>query len=409
MISVMRQKFGPVIVGGIIGLIAFVFVFTGILTPDSQLSAGAVAGSVNGDHIFLSDFQKLVNRRMEMFRAYGMKDEQLRAFRIEESVFRELVNSKLVGQEADRLGLSPSAAELRDRIQQLEYFQNEGKFDVQKYRDVLAANGYTPAAFEQQIAGDLKREKWQQQVMRMVNVSRSEIEREFLIGESKVTLKYVLLPTELGQKALAISQADVDAYLKDPARMNLVKGRYEPQKESLYKGKSLESVQAEIARGLIASERSDQAQKIIDELASKVQSVFGASNASDVVVNQLLSKHGEKVRRSDDLNAKAQFIPGVGEAPELIADITADPSPIDAAGGGKPKLYRVARGTLIALMVNRQKADLSRLSEETRLRLTQQIAMAKQNEIQESWLKRLNEQAKVTRNPTLFADAGAER
>ena len=53
MISVMRNKFGPIIIGGVIGLIAFVFIFYGIFMGPGPGGGGGgggpgVAGEING-------------------------------------------------------------------------------------------------------------------------------------------------------------------------------------------------------------------------------------------------------------------------------------------------------------------------------------------------------------------------
>ena len=60
MLSWIREKFGTVVIGGIITFIAFVFVFYGVFSPKSTrgLHEGAVAGTVNGDSISIADFNE---------------------------------------------------------------------------------------------------------------------------------------------------------------------------------------------------------------------------------------------------------------------------------------------------------------------------------------------------------------
>src|SRR3954452_20648108 len=107
MLAWIREKFGPMIAGVIIGFIAFVFIFFGVFSPKATrgLHEGAVAGTVNGDSISIAEFNRDLNRRMEFFKSLGggkLTEEQLKQFRIRESVFQELANRKVQIQEASR-------------------------------------------------------------------------------------------------------------------------------------------------------------------------------------------------------------------------------------------------------------------------------------------------------------------
>src|SRR4051794_38327248 len=110
-LSTIRTKFGTVIISGIIGLIALVFVFYGVVNPRATrgLHEGSVAGTVNGDSISIADFNRELKRRTDFFRGLmgggQISDEQLKAFHVKGMVFEELVRRKLLLQEAERQGL----------------------------------------------------------------------------------------------------------------------------------------------------------------------------------------------------------------------------------------------------------------------------------------------------------------
>src|ERR1041385_469713 len=114
MLSWIREKFGTVVIGAIISLIAFVFVFYGVMNPRATrgMHEGAVAGTVNGEPISIQEFDRELRRRTEFFRGLmggnKMTDDQLKAFKIRNMVFEELVRRKLLLQEADRQGLLAS-------------------------------------------------------------------------------------------------------------------------------------------------------------------------------------------------------------------------------------------------------------------------------------------------------------
>ena len=63
MLSWIREKFGTVVIGAIISVIALVFVFYGVFSPKATrgLHEGAVAGTVNGDAITIAEFNRAFN------------------------------------------------------------------------------------------------------------------------------------------------------------------------------------------------------------------------------------------------------------------------------------------------------------------------------------------------------------
>src|SRR5687767_3741304 len=89
MLTWIREKFGAVMIGSIVGFIAFVFIFSGVFTPSRTkgVHEGAVAGEVNGVPITRAEFSSELNRRLEFFKNMGggrISEEQLKAFRIRE-------------------------------------------------------------------------------------------------------------------------------------------------------------------------------------------------------------------------------------------------------------------------------------------------------------------------------------
>src|SRR5438105_13508609 len=78
----------------IMGLLIGIFSISGLFTRDLSGGAGAI-GSVNGESIQPGEFNRAYQRRVEMMRMYGIKDEQLKNFHLGEGVFQELVNRRL--------------------------------------------------------------------------------------------------------------------------------------------------------------------------------------------------------------------------------------------------------------------------------------------------------------------------
>jgi hypothetical protein len=406
MLSWIREKFGTAVIGGIISFIAFVFVFYGVFSPKSTrgLHEGAVAGTVNGDAITISEFNRELNRRMEFFKNMAggkLTDEQLKSFRIREGVFQELANRKLMSQEAEHLGLIASDEEVKEKIQEIPAFQKDGKFDVATYRQVLEANQYTPSGFEKMMRDDVSLQQWEKYFRDRVRVSQEEIKREFVVGQDKRNIKYVLLSSENMKDSLKIDDADVQKFLADTAKVNLAKLKFDQGKDTTYKGQKFDAVKGSIARNILASEKTDELQKMNLKLADQVAALMNSEKASDAKVNALLKPYSVQVKTTGLINRQSAYLPGIGEAKDLMADAFSAKSPIQE----KPKKYELAGRVVVAVVTEAEKPDLAKLETE-RPALFQQIAMKKSRELYQEWMKKLTQKAKIDPNPAVVgADA----
>lgn len=406
MIRTMRTTFGPIFIGVIIAFIAFVFVFFGVFTPDPGMTGGSV-GSVNGQVIRLGDFNRELNRRMEFFKSMNLTADQLESFGLKEAVFRDLVSRKLMVDEIKRLDLLPGDLEVRDRIQEMPVFQKDGSFDRATYVQVLQANQFSPGRFENRVRDDLAAERWQRYVQGWVKVTDEEVRREFLLDGNKRKLRYVLLTTDVVKKSLTIPQAEVTEYLKDETRRNLVRSRFDAQAATLYQGKKYEAVESEIAREIIASEKTEELAQLNEKLANEAAAMLRASAGSDAAVNAHLAKYGVKVQKSEQFTQRETWIPGLGEVPELMKDAFADPSPLDPRTGGSGKAYRLPIGWAVAILDEAERPNLSRLDQKEKDRIRDQIATRKEQQVNQKFISALMEKAKIRRNPEFLGQASS--
>ncbi len=386
----------------IIGFIAFVFVFYGVFSPKATrgMHSGAVAGKVNGDSISLSEFSRALQRRIEFFKSMGgntLTEEQIRQYGIRQSVFGELVNRKLMTQEAIRQDRVPSDEEVRDAIRQMTVFQKDSKFDYDTYQRVLESNRYTPAGFERLMKEDLLLQHWEQYLKSRIHASDEEVRREFLVTKDKRNIKYVLFTQESGSKGIKVQSAELQKFLADAAKSNLAKGRYEAKKDKEYKGKAFDSVKSEIASEILASEKTEEIKKINDGLADQALALLVADKKSDAKVNALLKSYGVEVKTTGLIPRSSRYLPGVGDVPQLISDAFSKKSLIDPGMGGKAKKYSIPAGILVAIVSEAEKPDLSKLDAE-REKLLEQVIFRKERELQNALIKKLSSHAKIERN-----------
>lgn len=407
MLSWIREKFGTVVIGGIITFIAFVFVFYGVFSPKSTrgLHEGAVAGTVNGDPISITEFNRELNRRMEFFKNLGggkLSDEQLKSFHIREAVFQELANRKMMIQEANRQGMVAADEQVREKIREISAFQKDKNFDLATYKQVLEANNHTPSSFERLVQEDLSLQQWENYFMSRIHISESELKQEFAINQNKRKIKYVLLTPETVKKQVPVDKAEIQKFLTDPSKMNLVKMKFEEKKETTFKGQKIEAVQETIAQEMIAGEKWDQIQKINAELSEKIVTLLTTNKASDAQINLLLKPYQTEVKTTEFLSRRSSYIPQVGESRELMNDAFSARSPIDPTLGGKAKKYEMTGRVVVALVVESQKPDFKQFEKE-RPTLIRQISTRKSKDLYQEWTKSLVAKSKVETNPAVVA------
>ena len=404
-----RSKYGTIISGAIIGFIGFVFVVSGVFNPKSTrgLHEGAVAGTVNGDPISLTEYNRALNQRLEFFKNLGggkISDEQLKQFRVKESVFNDLVRRKLMVQEAKKQGLQASDEEVRDRIREIPAFQKDGNFDKTTYKQVLEANQYNAGSFERMVREDISTQAWQTYFQNRVKVADDEIRQQFLLTEDKRSIKYVLLTSEAGRQGVKVESAEIDKFLADPAKTNLAKGQFEAKKDNEYKGMTFDLVKTQIARDLLSGEKIEEIKKVNDKLGDQVVALLTGDKSSDGKVNALLKPYKVEVKSAGPVSlAGGAMWPGIGDAPGLTQDAFAPKSPIDSAQGGKAKKYVSNNWVLVAIVTETVKPNLAKL-ETDRGTLLRQITQKKQRELSEEWMKKVQSKAKIDSNPQVLGE-----
>jgi hypothetical protein len=413
MLTWIREKFGTVLISLIIGLIAMVFVFYGVMNPRATrgLHEGAVAGTVNGDAISLQEFQQELKKRTDFFRGLmggsNLSDEQLKAFHLKERVFQELVQKRLLLQAARAEGLQASDEEIKDQIQSMPVFQKDGKFDVDQYKSMIEGSVYgSPGAFERALRDDLSAQHWSEYFKDRVQVSDAEARKHFLLSEDKRNIRFVLFTAESGKKGVKITDQEIQKFLADTGKRNIAQGQFDREKDSKFKGKTFDQIKGDIVRDILAGERLDEVRKINDGLADKTLQILTADKGSDAKVNALLKPYDTSVRSTGMISRLNPYVPGVGEAKELMADLFVAKSPIDPAQGGKAKKYTSGAWVLVAVISESQRPDLAKF-DSSKAQLYKTLMSQKERALYEAWMAKLAKKAKIDPNPDVVADAAA--
>ena len=206
-----------------LALVVLTFVF--FYVPDFLGTQGATPGTtadavatVQGRPITVSDFTRAYNAQMAQFRnAYGsnMSPAMLRQLGIDRQVLQQMIDQQAVLAEADRLGISATDAEVRERIMSIPAFQENGQFiGEQRYRQLLRLQRppITAAQFEDEIRNSVILDKMRATLTEWITISDGEADAEYKRRTEKVSLQLASFPTVSFLDKVQVSDAEVASW-----------------------------------------------------------------------------------------------------------------------------------------------------------------------------------------------------
>ena len=141
---------GKTIMATVMGVLIFSFAIWGVADVFKGFGQSTVA-SVGKSEISIDRFRQLYNDRVQMLgRQFGrpLSSQQARAFGLDEQVLRQWVREALLDEQARRMGLGQSDAEVLKLIQAEPAFAGvTGKFDAQRFAQTIRQLGYTEQRF----------------------------------------------------------------------------------------------------------------------------------------------------------------------------------------------------------------------------------------------------------------------
>lgn len=178
------------------GIIILVFVFWGVGSLRDSNTSGVIA-KVNGVGILGMDFAQNMRQAEESIRrnSPGITSEQLKQMQLGRQVLQQMIIENLLQQEAARLDITVSPLQLRQAIAQIPVFQNEqGQFDPEAYKRVLAAQRQNMGRFEENIRKGLLEQNLRRDVSAAAWISPEDARAFFNFAQEKRDVEYVFFP-----------------------------------------------------------------------------------------------------------------------------------------------------------------------------------------------------------------------
>ena len=230
MLDFLRKKKRSWIITILLGLIIVVFIafYGGSQQPTGVTSHVA---EVNGESIsqreFIVHYQRAVERYREMFKG-SFTPELLKNLNIKQSLLEEMIEARLVLQEARRLGLTATDEELMNAIAEVPEFQVNGRFNKERYIQLLRANRLTPAQFEEDQRKQLTIQRLLGVLADAAHVTEAEVRERYRFEQEKINLQFIRFSATDYLAEVKITDEDIQKFydrnkesLKEPLKVQV--------------------------------------------------------------------------------------------------------------------------------------------------------------------------------------------
>ncbi|WP_243359922.1 peptidylprolyl isomerase [Fundidesulfovibrio terrae] len=197
MLDILRQHSQSWVIKAIFGIIIAVFVFFGIYSFRDQRGAGGVLAYVGEKPILVKDFMSEYEGALRQAQAQNpsLTKEDLERFGFKSQVLMQMAGRVLIFDQAEKLGVAVSQAELQAEIARVPAFQNDqGKFDYDLYKEKLKSVGLNPESFESDQKRDLLYEKMVLYSILPVYVTAPEVRSIYNFSQEKAVVDYLSFP-----------------------------------------------------------------------------------------------------------------------------------------------------------------------------------------------------------------------
>ncbi|MFC1855545.1 SurA N-terminal domain-containing protein [Thermodesulfobacteriota bacterium] len=336
MANILSNNIQQIIIKVILGLIALVFVFWGFGGYNTKKSV--IVASVNGIDISKQAHEKayenlLTNFKNQMSQVSGdISNELLSKLNFREKALDELIKKILLQQEAKDLHLYVNSEEVKEAIKSYPAFQENGRFNLDRYKYILRQSRLIPAEFEQNREDMLLLSKVENIVKDSVQISEDEVLIEFKRRNEKVSVDFISFnPVAFEGEAVA-TDADLKKYFDDNA--------------------SSFDIPSKVKVEILAFENDEYAKKV-SILDGEIKSYYDNNIEEYALEKEVKASHilikseiGDDPQKREDARKKAEDvlakIDGGADFAELAKEYSEDTE--TAADGGNMGWFQKGKG-----------------------------------------------------------------
>ncbi|MCL2029668.1 MAG: SurA N-terminal domain-containing protein [Deltaproteobacteria bacterium] len=190
MLSQIRKNANSTVVWLIIGAISIVFIFLGMGGP----TGSSYTVTVNGEEADPNEYDELLREAGSLLRQTQTGPEVENNARM--AALNEQISRILIRQFGENMGLAPSPRALREAVAAMEFFQVDGRFNLELYQAALRAQRRSAADFERELRRNLTSERAISLALGLARTYRPEMTELFHFQEDQVRFDYLFLADE---------------------------------------------------------------------------------------------------------------------------------------------------------------------------------------------------------------------
>lgn len=289
----------------IFGAIILVFALFGLPTGDLGGGGGAGFVAVVNDAIIpVADFQQEVQQMEQMYGQFFGGNMGAQQGFIRSQAVEKLINREIIAQETDRNGIHSPDNEIRDFLVEQTYFQDNGRFNRDKYDMFLQRTGRTAASFENQLRKDLRSERVNQLFGVALKPTKGIVNKEKELKLFRLNLQYVRLQSSELESKLSVASTESDLTKFAEEHKKEISDYYESNKQEFNKE---EEVRARHI--LIKAQKGDK--KSEDAAFKKISEIAEMAKKSDFGdLAQKYSEDSTKTKKGDlGFFARGRMVP----------------------------------------------------------------------------------------------------
>ena len=191
-----------------------------------NVSVSTDVASIGGESISAREFQTAYRASVDRMRGQ-ITPEMMRAFHFERQILDNLITQHVMTDEAKRLGLDVTPAEVEQKILENAVFRENGVFIGRaRYEAILSQNNFSVEDFESAMTNEILRDKLRSFVTASVNVTDKDVEEEYKRRNEKAKIDYFVIDAAKLDNKVTVSEKDErDYFEKNKAKYTIPEKR----------------------------------------------------------------------------------------------------------------------------------------------------------------------------------------
>lgn len=215
----------------IVALLVVPFALFGLYNYVGNGGGERTVATVDGEEITSTQLDEAFQARQSELREVLGDRFDSRLFdsgQIRREALDQLIDRQLLLNHAEATGIQVSDADVATYIRSREFFESDGAFSVDRYRDVLQQNRLTPDRYEAQVRQDLTTNLLRRVVESSAYTSDWELDRLIALQQQRREIGWVSVDADAYQDAVELTENELEAWYADneerfrrPARVKL--------------------------------------------------------------------------------------------------------------------------------------------------------------------------------------------